>query len=78
MSATRKVSLGPHETKLLFSLESLETDLFDLRTVRRILGVEENAAAKVVHRLQRKGRAIRVRKGDYLLVPARAGEAGSW
>ena len=78
MSATRKVSLGPYETKLLFTLESRETDLFDLLTVERILGVEENAAAKVVHRLRRKGRAIRVHPGEYLLVPARAGEAGSW
>lgn len=78
MTVTKRVSLGPYETKLLFSLESREADLFDLRTVQGILGVGENAAAKVVHRLKGKGRAIRVRKGEYLLVPARAGEGGSW
>lgn len=38
MTVTKRVSLGPHETKLLFSLESREADLFDLRTVQGILG----------------------------------------
>jgi len=32
MTVTKRVSLGPYETKLLFSLESREADLFDLRT----------------------------------------------
>ena len=76
MVVTKEVRLGPHETRLLLELEARESDLFTIDDARAILGVRD--IAPVLHRLRSKGRVVEVRKGRYLLVPARAGIAGGW
>ena len=78
MSVTQGFRLGPSESKLLFGLEAKAVDLFTVGDARRILGGPRSAAVDVLHQLRRKGRVAHVRKGAYLLVPARAGIEGSW
>jgi len=78
ISVSQKVTLGPHETKLLFTLEARGSDLFSLSEAQEILRIPKQAAADVLYRLRKKGRAVEVRKGSYLLVPARAGAEGGW
>jgi predicted transcriptional regulator of viral defense system len=75
---TRKISLGPNETKLLFGLEKEDKTTFNLDDVTKITGFSQTAAWKVIHRLSRKKRIVRVERGKYLLVPARAGIEGDW
>ena len=75
---TKKIRLGPHETRLLFGLEALGSDLFTLRDARRLLRSSAATAAAVLYRLRKKGRVVEVRRGHYLLVPARAGLSGAW
>lgn len=75
---TRKISLGPHEAKLLFALEKEGRTIFTFDQALRILGSSRAAARNVIHRLTRKGRMIRVQKGKYVLAPARAGIEGDW
>ncbi len=76
MTATKRIRLGPHETRLLLELEGRESDLFTTDDARNALGRTD--VASVLHRLRRKGRLVEVRKGHYLLVPARAGPEGGW
>ena len=76
MVVAKGIRLGPHETRLLLELEARESDLFTIDDAREILGVRD--IAPVLHRLRSKGRVVEVRKGRYLLVPARAGIAGGW
>ena len=78
MTVTKRITLGERETRLLFALESRNVDLFTLREAARLLRVDRGVAADVLYRLRRKGRVIQVRKGEYLLVPARAGIEGAW
>ena len=76
MTVTKRIRLGPHETRLLLELEARESDLFTTDDARKALGLRD--VAPVLHRLRRKGRLAEVRKGRYLLVPARAGPEGGW
>ncbi len=76
MTATKRIHLGPHETRLLWELEARESDLFTIRDAREIL--RRRDVAPILHRLRSKGRVVQVRKGQYLLVPARAGIEGAW
>ena len=76
MIAPKGITLGPLETHLLLDLEARESDLFTINDAREILGRRD--VAPVLHRLATKGRVVRVRKGRYLLVPARAGAEGGW
>ena len=76
MTVTKRIRLGPHETRLLLELEARESDLFTTDDARKALGLSD--VAPVLHRLRRKGRLAEVRKGRYLLVPARAGPEGGW
>ncbi len=78
MNDTKRITLGPRENQLLFGLESHQVDLFTLREAARMLRIPIGVASDVIHRLRRKGRVIEIRKGEYLLVPARAGIGGSW
>ena len=76
MIVTKRIQLGPHETRLLLELEARESDLFTIDEARGIL--DRHDVAPVLYRLRRKGRVVEVRKGRYLLVPARAGPEGGW
>ncbi len=78
MTVTNRIWLGPRETRLLFDLESRGKTVFTLRDAREILSLPGTTAADVVYRLKRKGRVIEIRKGMYLLVPAKAGLQGAW
>src|SRR5688572_25852255 len=78
MAVTKRVTLGFRETALLFALESRDADLFTLGEAARLLGVPRRVVSGVLYRLRRKGRVLEVRKGEYLLVPARAGVEGGW
>lgn len=73
-----ELSLGPRETKLLFTLEEEGLDVFGLSDARRILGSSDDSVKAVLGRLKKKGRVRELEKGKYLLVPARAGLQGSW
>lgn len=75
---TQRVYLGPLEVTLLFELEARSASVFDLTEVSKILRIPRARAAELAYRLKSKGRVIEVRKGEYLLVPARAGKAGRW
>jgi len=75
---TRKITLGPNETKLLFELEEEGRTTFDFGDVMRITGLGRADAWQVVYRLSRKKRIARVERGKYVLVPARAGVEGDW
>jgi len=75
---TRKITLGPSETRLLFELEKEGRTTFAFDDVMRVTGLGRAAAWQIVHRLSRKKRIARVEKGKYVLVPARAGVEGDW
>lgn len=75
---TERVSLGPLETTLLFELESEGASVFALSEAARVLRTSRQRAAEVIYRLKKKGRILEVRKGRYVLVPARAGREGYW
>lgn len=76
--ASRKLSLGPRELRLLFTLEEEGKEIFLIEDARRILGSTDDSIFGVLRRLKRKGRIRNLEKGKYLLVPARAGVEGSW
>jgi predicted transcriptional regulator of viral defense system len=78
MTVTKQVRLGPRETALLFGLESQGRSVFTLRDACRILDQPPRPVADVLYQLRRKRRVVEVRKGRYLLVPARAGVEGEW
>jgi len=75
---TRKITLGPSETRLLFELEKEGKTTFDFRDVIRITGLGRADAWQIVYRLSRKKRITRVERGKYVLVPGRAGVEGDW
>lgn len=52
--------------------------MFTLSEAREILGLSKRATADVLYRLRQKGRVVEIRKGSYLLIPARAGLEGGW
>lgn len=75
---TRKISLGPNETRLLFGLEKEGKAVFSFEDATRILGSSKATAWDVIHRLHRKGRIVTAQRGLYVLAPARAGIEGHW
>ncbi len=75
---TKKITLGPKETRLLFELEKQGTTIFSFDDALRIIGSFRGAGRHIIHRLAQKGRITRIQKGKYVLVPARAGIEGNW
>lgn len=75
---TRKIFLGPLESKLLFSLEEKGASVFSFKEAKQILAVSNDSLKNVLYRLKRKKRLIEIKKGQYLFVPARAGLEGHW
>ena len=76
--ATRKISLGPNELRLLFELEKERKSAFSIDDAKRILGESGPSVKNVLYRLKKKGRIDDLEKGKYLLIPARAGYEGAW
>ncbi len=74
---TQNISLGSYETRLLFTLEERGIKLFTIQDAKKILNTT-SSVKHVLMNLNRKKRIQRIRKGAYLLVPARAGYEGYW
>ncbi len=73
-----KYHLGPLEAKLIFSLEEKEKFVFTVSEARTLLNCSDGVLWKILHQLRRKGRIEEIRRGEYLLVPARAGYITHW
>jgi len=73
-----KYELGPLEAKLVFTLEKKGATLFNITDAREILGCSEKVLRVVLWRLASQGRIQRVKRGYYLLIPARAGYETKW
>jgi predicted transcriptional regulator of viral defense system len=74
---TQNISLGPHETRLLLTMEERGIKVFTIRDAEEIL--PKTASVKhVLMNLVRKKRIQRIKKGTYLMVPARAGYEAYW
>ncbi len=74
----QNITLGPQETKLLFTLEENGSSTFGMDDVTSILGSGAAASRQVASRLTQKGRIRRIERGRYMLVPSRAGVLGHW
>lgn len=75
---TQNITLGPQETKLLFSLEEKGISFFTFSDAKRILRSTDSSVWNVLEGLKRKKRVQQIEKGAYLLVPAKAGYEGHW
>ena len=73
-----KYELGPLEAELLFTLEREGRKVFTSNDAKRILDCSDEVLRKVLHRLALKGRVQRIKRGNYILVPARAGYQTMW
>jgi len=73
-----KYELGPLETELLFTLEREGRTVFALDEAKKILNCSDEVLRKTLHRLTMKGRVQRIKRGYYILVPARAGYQTRW
>lgn len=73
-----KYELGPLEAELIFTLEREGRTLFTVEDAGEILNTSEDVLRGVLWRLASKGRIQRVKRGHYLLVPARAGYETRW
>ena len=73
-----KYELGPLEAKLVFTLEKKGATLFNITDAKKILGCSEKVLRVVLWRLTSKGRIQRVKRGHYLLIPAKAGYKTKW
>lgn len=66
------------EAELLFTLERGGRTPFTLDEAKKILNCSDEVLRKTLHRLTLKGRVQRIKRGYYILVPARAGYQTSW
>jgi len=74
----QSLQFGPQETKLMLGLEEKEISVFETQDAKKILGTGSAAVNLVLSGLNKKGRVKRIKRGTYLLVPARAGMDGYW
>jgi len=73
-----KYELGRLESTLIFSLERQGKRYFTVDDAREILNTSDEVIWKVLHKLSEKKRIQRIKRGNYLLIPARAGYDTSW
>ncbi|MEM2941713.1 MAG: hypothetical protein QW304_09240 [Thermoproteota archaeon] len=66
------------EAELLFTLEREGRAVFTLDEAMEILNCSGGVLRKILYRLTMKGRIQRIKRGYYILVPARAGYETSW
>lgn len=71
-------SLGPLEAKLVFTLEKDSRTVFTVDDARGLLDASDEVLWKLLHRLTLKGRIQRIKRGFYVLVPAKAGYLPKW
>jgi len=73
-----KYELGPLEAELIFTLERKGIKAFTVDDARHLLKTSDETLWRVLHKLTRKGRIQRIKRGHYALVPARAGYQPRW
>ncbi|MCK4703178.1 type IV toxin-antitoxin system AbiEi family antitoxin domain-containing protein [Candidatus Bathyarchaeota archaeon] len=73
-----KYELGPLEAELIFTLERKGVTVFTVDDARDLLKASDETLWRVLHKLTRKGRIQRIKRGYYVLVPARAGYQPRW
>jgi len=73
-----KYELGPLEAELIFTLEREGRNVFTIDEAKEILHCSERVLRVVLWRLASKGRVQRIKRGHYILVPAREGYQTSW
>lgn len=73
-----KYELGPLEAELIFTLERRGKTVFTVDDAREVLEASDEVLWKLLHRLTLKGRIQRIKRGNYVLVPARAGYLPKW
>lgn len=73
-----KYKLGGLEAKLIFTLEQQNTTHFTVDDARRVLDTTDEILWKTLHKLSEKKRIQRIKKGHYLLIPAKAGYETKW
>jgi len=76
--STQNIRLGPNEAKLIFTLERDRQILFTFKDAQAVLATSNKSVYRVLDRLKAKRRIRQVRKGLYLLSPAKSGIEGSW
>ena len=70
--------MGDLELRLLFALEERGVSVFSAGEAAALLNRSGPSLRKTLFRLCRKGRLTRLKRGVYLLVPAKAGLSGGW
>jgi predicted transcriptional regulator of viral defense system len=73
-----KYGLGGLESRLIFTLEEQGRTHFTVDDAREILDATDETLWKILHKLTEKRRIQRIKRGDYLLIPARAGYETKW
>ena len=73
-----KYELGSLEAELIFTLEQENKTHFTVEESRRILDTTDEMLWKILHKLSEKKRIQRIKRGHYLLIPARAGYDTKW
>lgn len=78
MFVSKSIKLGPLETRLILELEKNDKIIFDFQDAKDILAVSTSSVANVIYRLKNKNRIEEIKKGKYVLSPARSGIEGYW
>jgi len=73
-----KYELGRLEAELIFTLERNERTVFTVDDARGLLEASDEVLWKLLHRLTLKGRIQRIKRGHYILIPAKAGYLPKW
>jgi len=73
-----KYELGSLESRLIFTLEEKGSLYFTVDDARKILNTSDETLWKILHKLTEKKRIQRIKKGHYLLIPAKAGYETKW
>jgi len=78
MIATRNIRLGSQESRLFFTLEKDGKIVFTIEDAKQILQTSDTSVRNTISGLKQKRRIKQIRKGLYLLSPARSGIEGEW
>lgn len=76
--STQNIRLGHNEARLVFTLERDGRILFTSKDAQAVLATSNKSVYRVLDRLKAKRRIRQVRKGLYLLSPAKSGIEGAW
>ncbi|MBL7160102.1 MAG: hypothetical protein ISS95_00905 [Candidatus Aenigmarchaeota archaeon] len=74
----KRISLGFRELTLLMTLEKENRKIFTINDAKRILKTSDASVKNVLKRLVKKHRITRIKRGEYVLSPAKSGIEGFW